>query len=119
MTTVQLVFGVVSIAFAIVFGAATTVLRKRKSLPVVVRVVPYLLALAIAGSGTLLTVVALMGAFAAVEHADPASKSRLLAQGISEAMNWTAYGVVFGFVFGLSLLVTELVTYRRRSGEAR
>lgn len=44
-------------------------------------------------SGLLGTVVGLIGAFGAVSGADAASKATLLAKGISEAMNCTAFGL--------------------------
>jgi biopolymer transport protein ExbB/TolQ len=44
--------------------------------------------------GLTFTVFFLRGAFQATAGADPSQKSRLLAEGISEAMNGTAFGLV-------------------------
>ena len=44
--------------------------------------------------GLLGTVVGLIGAFAALGEADPTEKADLLSQGISEAMNCTAFGLM-------------------------
>ncbi|MCB9629190.1 MAG: MotA/TolQ/ExbB proton channel family protein [Sandaracinaceae bacterium] len=45
-------------------------------------------------SGLFGTVIGLIGAFAAVAGADSASKATMLAKGISEAMNCTAFGLI-------------------------
>lgn len=45
-------------------------------------------------AGLLGTIVGMIKAFAAVGMADPAEKAILLSQGISEAMNTTAYGLI-------------------------
>lgn len=44
--------------------------------------------------GLLGTVIGLIGAFAALGNADPTEKADLLSQGISEAMNCTAFGLM-------------------------
>ncbi len=49
-------------------------------------------------SGLLGTVSGLITAFGAVANADPASKATLLAKGISEAMNCTAFGLLAAIV---------------------
>lgn len=49
--------------------------------------------------GILGTVIGLKRAFSAAAAADPATKSQMLAEGISEAMNATAFGIVV-FPFG-------------------
>ena len=48
--------------------------------------------------GLLITVLFLRGAFSATATADPSQKARLLAEGISEAMNGTAFGLVISCV---------------------
>jgi len=67
-------------------------------------------------SGLFGTVVGLVVAFGAVgdESVDPSQKARILAEGISEAMNCTAFGVVFGLAVGVPLLVWWLRLERRR-----
>ena len=45
-------------------------------------------------TGLLGTITGMIHSFAAVAFANPAEKAALLAQGISEAMNCTAYGLI-------------------------
>lgn len=52
--------------------------------------------------GLLGTISGLIAAFAAAAKSDPAQKAELLANGISEAMNCTAYGLVVA-IFGLMM----------------
>jgi len=61
--------------------------------------------------GLVMTVLGVVHAFDAVSRVDPSDKARLLAEGISSAMNWTAAGlvplpiaVVVVFVAGYRLL---------------
>ena len=49
-------------------------------------------------SGLLGTVTGLIAAFGAVANADAASKATMLAKGISEAMNCTAFGLLAAIV---------------------
>ena len=53
------------------------------------------------------TLLGLAKAFAAVggESIDPSQKARILAEGISEAMNCTAFGILFGLPSALALAV--------------
>ncbi len=69
-------------------------------LPRIERRTPYLALLANLAmlSGLLGTVTGLIGAFGAVANADPSSKATLLAKGISEAMNCTAFGLLAAIV---------------------
>jgi biopolymer transport protein ExbB len=69
-------------------------------LPKIERRTPYLALLANLAmlSGLLGTVTGLIGAFGAVANADPSSKATLLAKGISEAMNCTAFGLLAAIV---------------------
>lgn len=69
--------------------------------------------------GLLVTVAGLIVAFDAVGRADPATKSQQLAEGISEAMNATAFGLV---VFPIGAILTGVALFqllrRRPSGGA-
>ncbi|MEM1417706.1 MAG: MotA/TolQ/ExbB proton channel family protein [Myxococcota bacterium] len=56
-------------------------------------------------SGLFGTVLGLIGAFAAVAGADQASKATMLAKGISEAMNCTAFGLISAIVALMSMAV--------------
>jgi tetrahydromethanopterin S-methyltransferase subunit D len=57
----------------------------------------------------LATVVELIGVFGAVAHARAAERSVLLAQGISESMNFTALGVVISVaLYAVSLVLLVL-----------
>jgi biopolymer transport protein ExbB/TolQ len=55
--------------------------------------------------GLLGTINGMIGCFAAVANVDPASKATILAEGISEAMNCTAFGLLTAipalFIFGI------------------
>ncbi|MGH8505289.1 MAG: MotA/TolQ/ExbB proton channel family protein [Stenotrophobium sp.] len=51
--------------------------------------------------GLLGTVIGLIGAFAALSHADAVEKADLLSVGISEAMNCTAFGLLVAIPFAL------------------
>lgn len=53
-------------------------------------------------AGLLVTVTSLMGAFGRTAEADPSTKSTMLAEGISGAMNSTALGLLFGLLLALS-----------------
>ena len=57
-------------------------------------------------SGLLGTVTGLIAAFGAVANADASSKATMLAKGISEAMNCTAFGLLAAIValIGFALL---------------
>jgi biopolymer transport protein ExbB len=57
-------------------------------------------------SGLLGTVSGLIGAFGAVANADASSKATMLAKGISEAMNCTAFGLIAAILalIGFALL---------------
>ena len=48
--------------------------------------------------GLVATVVGLVHAFGAVADVDPAQKAKVLAQGISDAMNYTAAGLVVQYI---------------------
>ncbi|MGB0678304.1 MAG: MotA/TolQ/ExbB proton channel family protein [Polyangiales bacterium] len=71
-----------------------------RELPLVEKRTPYLALFANLAmlSGLLGTVIGLIQAFAAVAGADAASKAVLLAKGISEAMNCTAFGLFAALV---------------------
>jgi hypothetical protein len=47
------------------------------------------------------------------ESIDPSQKARILAEGISEAINWTAFGIVAFFVPALTSLILFLGARRR------
>lgn len=63
--------------------------------------------------GLLGTVIGLKRAFAATALADPSTKSQMLAEGISEAMNATAFGLVL-FPIGAILAGVSLFQILRR-----
>jgi len=77
-------------------------------LPKIEHRTPYLALLANLAmlSGLLGTVSGLIGSFDAVAHADPSSRATKLAEGISEAMNCTAFGLLAALValIGFALL---------------
>jgi biopolymer transport protein ExbB/TolQ len=72
---------------------------------------------AVALTGGLGTLVGLVMAFGAVggESIDPSQKARMLAEGISEAMNCTAFGALFGVP---SAIVLAFLTRKRRQGSS-
>ena len=57
--------------------------------------------------GVVVTAFFVQRAFAAVATADPSEKARLLAEGISEAMNFAIAGLVVGFV-GMAVFAVSL-----------
>lgn len=73
----------------------------------------FVVSLLLFGAGVLGTIVGLIKAFGAVggESVDPSQKARILAEGISEAMRCTAYGVTAALVavlgFGASLVLQQ------------
>jgi len=71
-----------------------------RELPKIEARTPYLALLANLAmlSGLLGTVVGLIIAFGAVANADASSKATMLAKGISEAMNCTAFGLIAALV---------------------
>jgi hypothetical protein len=67
-------------------------------------------------AGALGTCVGLVKGIGAVggESVDPSQKARILAEGISEAMNYTAMSILVAAIGGLLFLVRWLVTRRAR-----
>lgn len=63
----------------------------------------------VGGAGTVMGALMALGATGG-ESVDPSQKARLLAEGISEAMNCTA----FGLVLWIPSLTTALLLLRRR-----
>lgn len=59
-----------------------------------------------------LTVLMVQRAFTSVERADPSEKARLLAEGISYAMNFLAFGIG-GTLVGMLVLGVSLFVYLR------
>ena len=86
-------------------------LSKQAGVPRWLRFVPPALVVVffVALGGTLF---ALVGAFAAVDHLAPADKATFLAVAIGEAMNFTAFGIIFD---GLALVVLVVMTVRHKS----
>lgn len=80
--------------------------RDGKGLPLRTKMVAVVVASS-ALAGALGTLLGLVKAFGAVggESVDPSQKARILAEGISEAMNWTALGVVVWLPATLALLL--------------
>lgn len=68
--------------------------------------------------GALGTLVGLVSAFAAVggESVDPSQKARILAEGIAQAMNCTAFGILFGVPSAIAL---ALLTRKRDDKASR
>ena len=64
--------------------------------------------------GLLLTVRGLVVSFEAVSHVDPAHKAEQLSEGISQAMNWTAGGVV-ALILGAIVAVVAGVKLIRKA----
>jgi biopolymer transport protein ExbB/TolQ len=64
-------------------------------------------------AGLLGTIVGLIKAFAGVAGIDPAQKAALLAKGISEAMNCTAFGLLVGIISLLAFSVLNGMTQAR------
>ena len=79
--------------------------KRRRLLSPLARAVLLLMA-ASAAFGLLGTVVGLVKAFGSVggESIDPSQKARILAEGISEAMNCTAFGLCIGVPSVIALL---------------
>jgi biopolymer transport protein ExbB/TolQ len=63
-------------------------------------------------TGLLGTVVGLIHSFGAVSNADPAQKGTLLAAGISEAMNCTAFGLIVAIPALLAYAVLQSRTQK-------
>jgi biopolymer transport protein ExbB/TolQ len=61
------------------------------------------------------TAVLLQRAFGNVATADPSEKARRLAEGISEAMNCTAAGLVVGVLGAVVFIVSLVILLRRRA----
>jgi biopolymer transport protein ExbB/TolQ len=64
--------------------------------------------------GLLVTVLLLRGAFGGTARVDPAEKARVLAEGISEAMNGTAFGLVISVVALVPTLVFAVRLVREK-----
>ena len=65
--------------------------------------------------GFAVTAVLLQRAFGSVATADPSEKARLLAEGISEAMNCTAAGLAVGVIGAIVFIVSLVILLRRRA----
>lgn len=63
--------------------------------------------------GALVTAFSVQRTFAAVATADPSEKARLLAEGISEAMNFTIAGIAVGIV-GMAVFAVSLFLLLRQ-----
>lgn len=66
--------------------------------------------------GALGTLAGLVSAFSAVggESVDPSQKARILAEGIAQAMNCTAFGILFGVPSAIALALLS----QKRDGKA-
>ncbi len=62
--------------------------------------------------GLLFTVLFVQGAFRATATADPSEKARLLAEGISNAMNGTAFGLLLSCVALIPAVIFGVRLYR-------
>jgi len=65
--------------------------------------------------GAAVTAFFVQRAFAAVATADPSEKARLLAEGISEAMNFTIAGIAVGIVGMVVFAVSLFFLLRQRA----
>lgn len=99
---------------ALVLGVVANMLRKRTALPAAVRLLPFVLAAVAVLGGVGGTVIGLWTAFGAVGHARPDERATMLARGISEAMNSTAFAIVFAVAFGCGVTAAEIAMRRRR-----
>lgn len=114
MEILQIALFAAAAAGAVALGVVANVLRKRTAIPARVRLLPFLLAGLVVAGGILGALVGIWTAFGAVGDAPPETKATLLARGISEAMNCTAFAVVFALAFGCGVTTAEMATRRRR-----
>ena len=65
-----------------------------------------------------ITMLMLQGAFRGTASGDPSEKARVLAEGISESMNATAFGIVISLLAMVATVVfaVRLVRERKREG---
>jgi flagellar motor component MotA len=105
--TVWFILGVVGIGVAAWLGRR--IWRGRKTTPLTVRLVRSMIAaaLTLGAVGTLLGLVKAYGAVGG-EDVDPSQKARILAEGISEAMNCTA----LGFAVAVSSIILAVIARR-------
>jgi biopolymer transport protein ExbB/TolQ len=91
---------------------ARRIWKRRRNLPLFARAIAAIAAASML-FGMLGTVIGLVKAFGAVggESVDPSQKARILAEGISEAMNCTAFGIVVW----VPSVVVLIFLMRRRS----
>jgi biopolymer transport protein ExbB/TolQ len=68
--------------------------------------------------GLAVTVLFLQGTFKANTSADPSQKARLLAEGISGAMNATAFGLIVGVLAIIPTIVFAVRLYRESKPKA-
>lgn len=89
--------------------------RSRKDLPLRTKIVSVIVASS-ALAGAVGTVLGLVKAFGAVggESVDPSQKAGILAEGIAEAMNWTALGSLV-WLSSTIVLVFMMRKHRRRT----
>lgn len=67
-------------------------------------------------AGMLMTTLRVSQAFGGVADVDPSQKANVLANGISESMNWTIAGMALGLV-GLAVSVASTVLFIRAGKE--
>lgn len=67
--------------------------------------------------GLLATMAGLAAAFGSVSAVDPSQKARVLAQGISEAMNATAFSGMAGLLPGITAIVVLVRTRHANRGD--
>jgi hypothetical protein len=108
-------FAVTALAIWFVLGVLGTlatlwlvrrVWKRRTTLPLAARSIAILIVVA-AAYGALGTLAGLVMAFGAVggENIDPAQKARILAEGIAQAMNCTAFGLLIWVPSAIAALV--------------
>lgn len=106
----QIVMLIATAVGSIALGVVAVLLRRRKTLPAVVRYLPFVVAVLAPVAGILGTVIGLQVAFGATAEADPSQKAARLAEGISAAMSWTAMAIVFSVTFIAAVVAAELAT---------
>ncbi len=105
----------VSLAFVIGLSIWARRMSRRPGAPAYVRRIPHVLVglwiteLLCVG----VTVGLLVRSFRSIDHVDPSDKARMLAEGISEAMNATFLGMIVFFVPAIVTTVLLVILSRR------
>lgn len=110
MTFLWIFFVIGSLGAAVTIWLGVRLWKRRTELALPTKLAASV-AVAAAMSGALGTLLGAIKAFGAVggESVDPSQRALILAEGISEAMNWIAFSLV---VWSLSIVVTVLLVVR-------